>query len=269
MKKYYLIGSILILLFSCTKIKSGKNKGDDELNTQVENNRDTSLSRNEKILYENVTLRYGEFINLENGYRILPVKLKEIYASKDSEGELWFSNLLIIDSKNNVKSLDSLGNWYIEDVEIIKYWPKDSDFTEDENPTFTYALVHNPFIFEKYILLTLETAGTKVSKENLEKKSAPKQTAIAMLNPTGDNFTLVTPSNSQVQNYTFDPGSNSIYVGVIVNSNGDETYNEKDPLVYYAVTLENGKIVSKPLIPASLEEKLKKEYLQKLEINGW
>ncbi len=267
MKNRYLISFILLVLFSCGNKNLKRDKENNELKDRVEKNQDTSLSRNEKILYENVALRYGEFIQLKNGYRILPVVLKEIYGDKGEEGERLSSNLLIIDKNNNVTTLDSLGNWYIKDIKLIKYWPKDSDFTEESNSSFDYELVHDKYVFEGYVLLTLETSKTSVSKDNLKKEYNIKQQAIGILNETGGNFTVMTPNNSQVENIVLDANSNSIYISVITNINADEYYNDKDPLTYYAVSLENGKIVSRPLISNELEVKLKKEYLDKLDFN--
>jgi len=233
---------------------------------KADNNTDSSLTRSEKMVYENSSLEFGHHIRNPNGeYSIIPIVIKEIIGFKGEDNSFLFSNLLFLNSKTGeLRKIDEQFPGYIKHLNIFsKVQPKaEDDYSSDPDPDHDYELKITTGEPAKSILLHMANPDLRLKGQS---KTNSYTTYFAAIQANGEKFTILTPLNAHVHDWELiDNGTGVIfYYTVDDNKNGQIDADDSEQATY--VNLHDPK-PGKILMDDNMRDALIKESVAKKKL---
>jgi len=210
---------IALLLLSCEQTTSNQNR--KELDQLVIQNRDSTLTEKENYYLENTKVFFDTPLSFSNTSKVLvPILVGEKYVDKELPNRQYL-NVAVIEKDGKMYKL-----LFDESVLIdnIIHFTKNNVINEEDGYEYDSELRTKNIQklkgteWENYLFL-------EVYHYKNRKKDYKKLYAFDVLN---EQLYLISPKNSDVQNWGILPNQSKIYIRFLIDSNSDEKFDKKD-----------------------------------------
>lgn len=260
----------LIILFSCGQRNQTSNNDIKEkaesMRDKVAENKDSTLSKEEKLKYENLRMEYFPAVtNQYSDFVITPIKLEQVF-SKDSDVEL-FSNLLFYNpNTGQINYIDTSYIGYIDSYKILTSHQEkkaEDDYSSEESE-YQYIGKNCP---NNLIFLQIANSLDADHRSDIYSRLSNEGTYgyqhyLAITNHDGTNFITITPTNSAVMWWSFIHDGKGILASAAVDSNNNGKIDDNDETqIYYTNLLkpQAGSIV----VPSITQQMLTKDFIKR------